>query len=440
MVMAGLKFGQNSAVYSARRATLLSSIKKRFPECAQGAILLFAGLETDRAAFRQESFFYYFTGLQEPGLALLIDFSGKQTLYVPRYATRRETWVAREISFDDQTIQHLGFDELEFWGDEIAGYQLYLPLELHQCKNLVARITPYIQQQGQLFTVYSADTVNGVQQRLLTEQLCGWIPGMQRQLVDVSQQASSLRRRKDYYEIGCITSAIETTSFAQMSAVGMIKHDVAEAEVRAAIEYVFTAAGQRAAFPSIVASGMNATILHYNAGNDLLQNGDLVVVDIGAEANGYAADITRTYPVSGLFTARQRELYALVLDTQLYIADKAEPGMWLSNKNEPERSLNQLAHAYVEKHGYGQYFPHGIGHFLGLEVHDVGNYLEPLQEGDVITIEPGIYIPQEGIGIRIEDDYLVGAKGVACLSDLALPKDPQELIDWIAAIKQEHAL
>ena len=187
-----------------------------------------------------------------------------------------------------------------------------------------------------------------------------------------------------------------------------------------------TASHARLAFPSVVATGKNGTILHYSDNNGLIKNGDLVLVDIGAELHNYCADITRTYPVSGTFTKRQKELYNLVLETQEYVAALAKPGMWLKNPKNPDKSLYHLAHAFLTKRGYADYFPHGIGHFLGLNVHDVGDYAVPLHEGDVITIEPGIYIPQEGIGIRIEDNYWIAKDGAICLSE-DMPKTAEEI-------------
>jgi len=157
-----------------------------------------------------------------------------------------------------------------------------------------------------------------------------------------------------------------------------------------------------------------------------MKNDDLVVVDIGAEFEHYCGDITRTYPVSGRFTKRQREIYDIVLECQQYIEMLAKPGMWLSNKDKPEESLNHLAREFFKERGYDQYFLHGLGHFLGLDVHDVGDYSEPLQIGDVITIEPGLYIAQEQLGVRIEDNYWIVEDGVVCLSE-HLPKDADEI-------------
>ena len=199
-----------------------------------------------------------------------------------------------------------------------------------------------------------------------------------------------------------------------------------ECEVQASLEYMMTGAGSRPAFPSIVATGKNATILHYMENNASLQDGQLVVVDIGSVFEGYCSDLTRTYPVSGKFTPRQKELYNLVLDVQKYIADLAKPGMYLRNNNHPDQSLHHLAENYFKKYGYDQYFIHGIGHFLVLDVHDVGAYDQPLQPGDVITIEPGIYLPEESIGVRIEDDYWIVEDGVVCLSE-EIPKDADQV-------------
>jgi Xaa-Pro aminopeptidase len=228
------------------------------------------------------------------------------------------------------------------------------------------------------------------------------------------------------HEMELMYKAVDITCLAQDAAAKAISNDMTEAEVQASLEYIITGSQAAPSFPSIVGSGKNAAILHYTENNGIMKNGDLVVVDIGARYKQYCADITRTYPVSGKFTDRQKEIYTIVLETQEYIADRAKPGVWLSNADKPERSLNHLAKAFIKEKGYEQYFPHGIGHFLGLDVHDVGDYKEPLKEGDVITIEPGIYIKDEHIGIRIEDDYWIIKDGAICLSE-GLPKSIKEI-------------
>jgi len=223
-----------------------------------------------------------------------------------------------------------------------------------------------------------------------------------------------------------IRRAIKNTVHAQRAAAWAIGDGVREAEVQACLEYVMIRAGMRPCFPSIVASGRNGTVLHYDDNTDVMRAGELVVVDIGAACGHYCADISRTYPVSGRFTARQRELYDVVLQTQEHVARLAGPGMWLVNKQDPTVSLHHHAQDFLDRAGYGHYFPHAIGHSLGLDDHDAGDRQSSLHEGDVMTIEPGVYIPDEEIGIRIEDDYVIGPDGAICLSQ-QLPKEPGEV-------------
>jgi Xaa-Pro aminopeptidase len=283
-----------------------------------------------------------------------------------------------------------------------------------------------ISQKKSIFTLVPNNPQSYVEQRLLLKRLEEFLPGLSESVVDIAPLVAQQRRVKDMREIELMYSAVEITMMAQEAAARAIQDDVLECEVQASLEYIFTASGARASFPSIVGSGKNSTVLHYTVNSGTMKKGDLVVVDIGAEYQRYAADLTRTYPVSGTFTPRQREVYNLVLETQEYIASIAKPGYWLNNKEMPEKSLNHLARAFLAKKGYDQYFMHGIGHFLGLDVHDVGDYTRPLQEGDVFTIEPGIYIASESLGVRIEDNYWVVKDGVVCLSE-QLPKKPEDI-------------
>jgi len=210
----------------------------------------------------------------------------------------------------------------------------------------------------------------------------------------------------------------------------LINEEDCERDVLAGLTYGIIAGGAREAFPSIVAAGKNATILHYADCDTQLKKNELLLIDCGASYNHYCADLSRTVPISGKFTQRQRAIYAIVLACQDYIASLVKPGMWLNNKEKPHESLQHLAVEFFEKKGYAQYFTHGIGHYLGLEPHDVGSMQEPLREGDVITLEPGLYLPEENIGVRIEDDYWVIKDGVHCLSE-ELPKaidDIEELM------------
>jgi Xaa-Pro aminopeptidase len=209
-----------------------------------------------------------------------------------------------------------------------------------------------------------------------------------------------------------------------------------EYQAEALIEYVFRRDGaERLGFPSIVGSGPNSTLLHYDKNRRRMESGDLVVMDIGAEYGYYTGDITRTAPVSGKFTPRQRAIYDLVLGAQQAAIEAVRPGITVQR-------LDQIARAYMRANSgtlcgkvtCDRYFVHGLSHWLGMDVHDVGRIDTPLAAGMVLTIEPGVYISEEKLGVRIEDDVLVTADGHEVLSSGA-PKLPQE----IESLMQEAA-
>jgi Xaa-Pro aminopeptidase len=198
-----------------------------------------------------------------------------------------------------------------------------------------------------------------------------------------------------------------------------------EYEVEAALEFEFRRNGaERPGFPSIVGSGPFSTILHYDKSERRMQAGDLVVVDVGAEYGGYSGDVTRTFPVSGRFSPRQREIYQIVLDAQKAAIAKIKPGVRIND-------VHEAAMNYIRSKGYEKYFIHGTSHHIGLEVHDVGDTFRPLEANMVITVEPGIYLPDEQIGIRIEDDVLVTADGSRVLSIF-----PREINEIEALVKR----
>jgi Xaa-Pro aminopeptidase len=187
---------------------------------------------------------------------------------------------------------------------------------------------------------------------------------------------------------------------------------------------------RRSAYAPIVGSGPNSTVLHYSRNNRKMDSGEVTVMDVAAECGNYASDITRTVPVNGKFTPRQREIYEIVLGAQKAAIAAIKPGMTMY-KTTPN-SIYQVAFDYINTHGkdlhgqpLGKYFNHGLSHHVGLDVHDA-DAKEPLEPGMVITVEPGIYIPEENLGIRIEDVILVTEKGAKNLSE-ALPRDTSEL-------------
>ncbi len=426
---------QDVSVHALRMRQLIDDIKLEHPKVEKGVVLLVANFEEERYHFRQESSFYYLTGIQEPGAVALIDLNGSSaTLMLPHFVGNRTQWVYQPYELTKEIVQQLGFHDIQTLGEPCTGYQSHPFFDKQDYAKLLERLEKVISEGGTIFTVYPPSAYGYVYQRIIIDRLKGLLPSLASHIVDISRVVANLRRSKDMREIETMYKAVHITMLAQEAAAKTIQANVPECQVQATIEYVFTGSGGHAAFPSIVGSGKYSTVLHYNVNNEVLKDGDLVVVDIGAEYNYYCADLTRTYPVSGKFTVRQKEIYSIVLDAQKYIASIAKPGFWLSSKNHPEKSLNHLAHKYIEERGYGKYFPHNIGHFLGLEVHDVGDYEKPLEEGDVITIEPGIYIAEENLGVRIEDNYWVVEDGIVCLSE-ELPKEPEDIELFMAEAK-----
>lgn len=236
---------------------------------------------------------------------------------------------------------------------------------------------------------------------------------------DVRDELVRLRIIKSEAEVGVLRKVAEIGAEGLVKVIPKIRPGVGEGEVADAIRKLYKRAGaQRLSFPPIVGSGRNGTIIHYTQNADSMRPGDLVVMDVGAELDHYASDISRTVPVSGRFSPRQREIYQTVLDAQTEAEGRLKPGITLVD-------LNRIANEVIQARGFPR-IPHFVGHFVGLSVHDSGLVATPLEPGMVITIEPGIYLRKEGIGVRIEDTYLVTESGFERLSR-SVPRTIEEI-------------
>jgi len=253
-------------------------------------------------------------------------------------------------------------------------------------------------------------------------------------LQDVRPMISSLRTAKDAGEVALIRKAVDASVAAHFAAFKTVKPGVNEREIAALMEYEWGKRGcERVAYAPIVGSGFNSTVLHYSDDDNVMKSGDVVVIDAAGEYSMYASDITRTLPVNGHFTARQREIYDIVLGAQSAAAAAFVSGKSAIRGDGPD-SLYKVAKDYINAHGkdlhgepLGKYFIHGLGHSVGLNVHDATDYSVPLGPGQVFTIEPGIYIPEENIGVRIEDDYYVDPNGKLIKLSGALPSGADEV-------------
>lgn len=421
------------AVYASRRKSLVQAIKDT--DGFNGKLLVIGGFEHDARVFTQESTFYYLTGITEPGVALLVDETGHSTLYIPSYVESRAKWMGAVIEPTPHWIKQLGVNVIQFLGEACEGYAFGPFFEAASYANLIDQLK-VVDGEMAVYTCAPDDMSSYVEQRLVIKRLQEMAPSLSSAIVDISMLVADLRSSKDMGEVELIKGAINITIIAHEAVAQTVNDAISEVDVQASLEGVMAMAGARVAFPSIVASGKDSAVLHYFSNNKIMKSGDLVVVDIGASYHHYAADLTRTYPVSGVFSKRQREVYDIVLAAQDYIADIAQPGFYLSNDEEPDKSLSHKVKKFFADRGYGDYFIHGIGHYLGLDVHDVGDYNRPLREGDVITIEPGLYIPAENIGIRIEDNYWIVKKGAVCLSE-ELPRTADEIESFMQEVHED---
>ena len=251
----------------------------------------------------------------------------------------------------------------------------------------------------------------------LFRSLAERIPGLA--IEDRTEAIALLRSVKSRHEVAMIQRAIDITAAGFEALARDLRPGMSEFDGQEILEHAYRTNGSRgAAFGTIVGSGINSTVLHYRANDRRIEEGHLVCVDSGARFGGYGADITRTLPASGAFTKRQREVYDVVLAANEAAIKAVKPGVRLAD-------LDKVARAIINKAGFGDYFIHGIGHHLGLETHDITPDA-PLAPGNIITIEPGVYLPDEALGVRIEDDVLVTRDGRKNLS-AQIPKRAAEI-------------
>jgi Xaa-Pro aminopeptidase len=251
---------------------------------------------------------------------------------------------------------------------------------------------------------------------------------------DVLPLIVSLRMVKDDGEMALIRKAVAASEASHVAAAHAMKPGINERNIAALMQFEFQNRGcERPAYAPIVGSGPNSTVLHYGANSRQIENGDVIVMDVAGEYSMYAADITRTLPANGHFSPRQREIYDIVLGAQHAAEQAFQSGKSVMTGMGPD-SLFRAAYEYMNNHGkdlhgkpLGQYFVHGLGHGVGLDVHDPTHYSQPLKPGMVITLEPGIYIPEEKLGVRIEDMYWVDPNGKLVKLTADLPSTAEEV-------------
>ena len=428
-----------ASVYAERRAKLRAQI--------DGPVVLFGytGKEdaSPSAVFHQEENFYYLTGHNEPGAALVLvpeapaekggdasadKSSGKSNgradgkvwdgprdiLFLPPHDLVRERWEGPRMGPADPGIaDKTGFSNVEAFSQLLSSLD-----KLSRIFPVVYTLMPRAQDLGYPHA----------------REWTAWLYKAAPQLTqrDVAGRIGALRQIKSPGEIELLTRAIEISVDAQLEAMKMMRPGLYEYQVAARMEYVHKSGGcELEAYSPIVGAGFNSTVLHYSGLREQIKDGDVVVLDVGGQYSGYSADITRTLPANGRFTSRQREIYEIVLGAQNAALAALKPGMSFARTG--HNSLYKIAYDYINTHGQdkqgrplGRYFIHGLGHHLGLDVHDAGDPQRPLEPGMVVTLEPGIYIPEENLGVRIEDEVLVTETGYKLLT-ARLPRTVEEI-------------
>jgi len=422
---------QPNADYRARRQALAS-------KTSGGVVLLFAPTEAEGPnavyGYRPDSDFFYLSGWAEPGAALLIapavEAKGKdparpytEILFLPAHNYAEEKWTGPKLGPENpQASSITGFDHVEV---------------LDSMREDLVRVLP------QMATIYTDVPAAGETSNSRTP--LEWLSRanafpLRLSFQDVRPLLASLRTYKDAGEMDRIRKAVNASIASHFAAMRALKPGTNEREISALMQYEWGRRGcERPAYAPIVGAGFNSTVLHYSDDSGPIQSGDVVVIDAAGEYSLYASDITRTLPATGKFTARQREIFDIVLGAQRAAIAAFQSGKSHLRRDQPN-SIHNVAYDYINSHGkdlhgepLGKYFIHGLGHYVGLDVHDAGDYDVPLAPGMVFTIEPGIYIPEEKLGVRIEDMYYVDSSGKLIELTEELPHTADEVEHAMAA-------
>jgi Xaa-Pro aminopeptidase len=430
-----------AGVFAARRAKLMAAIN--------APVVLFGYTGHEEAnpsyVFMQEENFYYLTGHNEEGAALLLvpesaDQKGwtgaHEILYLPPHNYNEEKWNGPRVGPDDPGIKEkTGFARVESFA------------------NLRDTLASLAKNYPEIYTLLPGQHDEGF------PHSANWSKWMkeaapQSTLKDAAPAIATLRSIKTPGELALIQKAVDPSIDAHFEAMKMVRPGLYEYQVAAKMVEIHAFAGcETEAYAPIVGTNVNSTVLHYNKLDRRIENGDIVLMDVGGQYSGYASDITRTIPANGKFTPRQREIYEIVLGAQNAALASLKPGMTIGGKD-AATSLQKIAMDYIDSHGkdleghsLGKYYIHGLSHHVGLDVHDPSGPWEtygtrPLEPGMVITIEPGIYIPEENLGVRIEDDVLITPDGYKLLT-ARLPRSPDEIekimAEGKAAREKPHA-
>lgn len=411
--------------YSKRRQTV-------FDRMADNSIaVLYSGIEHHVSADEYDLFtahanrnFFYLTGLRRDKMALVLDKATaepKATLFIEEADPSMERWYGRKVTVDEAK-ELSGIDNVRFI-DELDGA---LDMIMTREDVYTAYFDTYRHQKEDLpdYNVVKANEFKAAYPGVSIRNLFPFV--------------AEQRMQKDEDEIALTKEAIKLTDTALKNVLANLKPGMFEYEAQADFEYSIRRNGAEwTAFPTIAGSGMNGTMLHYDTNQDMMEDGSLLLMDLGARVRGYNSDITRTYPVNGKYTERQRQVYDIVLEANRTVLKEAKPGMTtvdLNNICKKVLAAGCIKLGLIEKEEeISRYYMHGVSHHLGIDVHDVTvDSNKKLRPGAIISDEPGLYIDEWEIGIRIEDDLLITEDGAVCLSEKIM-RDADEIEAYMAS-------
>jgi len=393
--------------------------------------------------FRQDSDFFYLTGFEEPEAIAVVKPSetNKYTLFVRPRDPEREIWDGRRAGVEG-AVSDLGAHA----AFPIAEFTPKIPEILNGSETLYYRFG--VHHDLDYLIIREISKMRGLNRKPIHPP---------QTIIDPASIIHEMRVLKSPEELEIMQTAADIAAEAHVEAMKAARPGMQEYQIEALIERIFRERGAAGpAYTSIVGGGANATVLHYITNDAQLHDGDLLLIDAGAEYKGYASDITRTFPINGRYTKPQREIYDLVLKAQMSCVEMVRPGV--THDQLKQHSIEMLTEGMVElgllkgKPGelikekkHEQFYMHGLGHMIGIDVHDVGRYYfgeesRPLEAGVVMTVEPGLYIspntkdvPEQylGIGVRIEDDVLCTTNGPRVLTH-KVPKQAEEIEELMA--------
>ncbi|QTX02752.1 Xaa-Pro aminopeptidase [Candidatus Phytoplasma luffae] len=406
--------------YKKNRFELLSKIKQ------QSIVLLFSNSRNINLdlLFDLNKNFYYLTGISENNIALLMikEFNGenKTFLFLERPSLLKKKWDGESLNLEEAS--KISYIPLENCLD-INSLDSFL---INLLNNSKRNSLDMIQNVYLDFSFSSLDKNN------LSLDKSDWLktnyPYVD--IHDISVFLSEMRITKKKEEISFMSKAVDINREAFQEIIPFLKSDFYEYQISAFYNYFLANLGLKSSFNTIVATGKNATVLHYNKQKDLIKSHDLILLDLGVSYNNYASDVSRCFPVSGTFTPQQKLIYNIVLKANKKIIEWVKPGHTFFDINQYGKNILsdelQKNHLLKKDETIEKYCYHGLSHYLGLDVHDVGSINKPILENSVITVEPGLYFEEFNLGIRIEDDVLIKKeKNIVLTKDI--PKEIEEI-------------